>query len=53
MSSPLHLEVFVVPYKPIVGLVAPITDSRSPRRERRRGPDRATPDQIQQLDSAI
>jgi len=24
MSGPLHLDVFVVPYKPIVGLIAPM-----------------------------
>jgi hypothetical protein len=24
MSSPLHLDVFVVPYKPIVGLIPPM-----------------------------
>ena len=24
MSSPLKLDVFVVPYKPIVGLIAPM-----------------------------
>ena len=25
MSSPLHLDVFVVPYKPITGLIPPMS----------------------------
>jgi glyoxylase-like metal-dependent hydrolase (beta-lactamase superfamily II) len=29
MSSPLHLDVFVVPYKPIVGLVAPMGEGEA------------------------
>jgi glyoxylase-like metal-dependent hydrolase (beta-lactamase superfamily II) len=29
MSSPLHLDVFVVPYKPIVGLIAPMGEGEA------------------------
>jgi glyoxylase-like metal-dependent hydrolase (beta-lactamase superfamily II) len=29
MSSPLHLDVFVVPYKPIVGLIPPMGDGEA------------------------
>ena len=29
MSGPLHLDVFVVPYKPIVGLIAPMGAGRA------------------------
>ena len=29
MSSPLHLDVFVVPYRPIVGLIAPMGEGEA------------------------
>ncbi len=29
MSSPLHLDVFVVPYKPIVGLIPPMGEGEA------------------------
>jgi glyoxylase-like metal-dependent hydrolase (beta-lactamase superfamily II) len=29
MSSPLHIDVFVVPYKPIVGLIAPMGEGEA------------------------
>ena len=29
MSSPLHLDVLVVPYKPIVGLIAPMGEGEA------------------------
>jgi hypothetical protein len=30
MSSPLHLDVLVVPYKPIVGLIPPMSKGEAP-----------------------
>ena len=29
MSSPLHLDVFVSPYKPIVGLIPPMSAGKA------------------------
>jgi hypothetical protein len=29
MSGPLHLDVFVVPYKPIVGLIPPMGEGEA------------------------
>src|SRR5216683_4147970 len=29
MSSPLHLDVFVAPYKPIVGLIPPMSEGKA------------------------
>jgi hypothetical protein len=33
MSGPLHLDVFVVPYKPIVGLIPRWVKARRPGRQ--------------------
>jgi hypothetical protein len=33
MSTPLRLDVFVVPYKPIVGLIAPMGEGEATGRQ--------------------
>jgi hypothetical protein len=34
MSNPLHLDIFVVPYKAIVGLIPPRVRAKRPGRQR-------------------